>query len=639
MGCAGRGIISAFEFLKEHKGKDPYEIIVYDVLGDVVCGGFAVPIRREYANTIYLVTSGEYMALYAANNILRGIHNYDGDQHRRVAGIIYNARNLEEEDERVKRFADAVNLPVCVKVPRSPAFARAEKENQTLMELDNCPQEQEVFRQLSRQILENPEVHHARPLSDEKLEEVVLETKISASGQTFFDTERTQPEEETREDEPSRTDIFSESRRPDRPALYGCAFNGAATAAIHLKDAIIIAHSPKACAFYTWQNISSPGRKNLFNRGILMPSAISPNFICTQMSQPEVVFGGMDRLRSCIGEAMKQRPGAVIVISSCVSGIIGDDLSSVEELSTSETPVIAIRADGDMAGDYMEGIRMCMYTLAQRLIDPSRTPSGRRVNLINETGVSTNLETNYQIIRDLLEQMEISVHCRYLGDTSCERMKHFLDAPVNILAADNAQGRELKTWLTRKYHCRFMKGAFPAGFQATKDWLLELGDLFSCREKALQVIASEENRYQEEIEELKPALEGKRIFITTINTNIDWLLETADRIGMEITAIGVLNYLRQPVKITDHPEKYRIMEELDWTRLTEIIHSYHPDILLSNYASELNEPGCVTDSMPMVPVVGFRSGVQTARRWVQLMKRQERGKWIHDKVLFEKYYA
>ena len=114
VGCAGRGIISAFEFLKEHRAKDPYDIIVYDVLGDVVCGGFAVPVRREYANTIYLVTSGEYMALYAANNILRGIRNYDGDTFRRVAGIIYNVRNLEDEDGRVHRFAQAAGLPVCV---------------------------------------------------------------------------------------------------------------------------------------------------------------------------------------------------------------------------------------------------------------------------------------------------------------------------------------------------------------------------------------------------------------------------------------------------------------------------------------------------------------------------------------------
>ena len=95
VGCAGRGIITAFELIDKLHIKEQYDTIVYDVLGDVVCGGFAVPIRREYADTVFLVTSGEYMSIYAANNILRGIKNYDG-QERRVAGILYNCRKRQK---------------------------------------------------------------------------------------------------------------------------------------------------------------------------------------------------------------------------------------------------------------------------------------------------------------------------------------------------------------------------------------------------------------------------------------------------------------------------------------------------------------------------------------------------------------
>ena len=96
VGCAGRGIISAFEYLGKHHILEQYDRVLYDVLGDVVCGGFAVPVRREYADAVFLVTSGEYMALYAANNILRGIRNFDGDKYKRIAGIIYNERKLED---------------------------------------------------------------------------------------------------------------------------------------------------------------------------------------------------------------------------------------------------------------------------------------------------------------------------------------------------------------------------------------------------------------------------------------------------------------------------------------------------------------------------------------------------------------
>ncbi len=90
MGCAGRGIITAFEFLEKFNIKKDYDLILYDVLGDVVCGGFAVPIRSEYSDVIFIVTSGEYMSLYAANNILRGIKNYDQDKCR-IAGILYSS--------------------------------------------------------------------------------------------------------------------------------------------------------------------------------------------------------------------------------------------------------------------------------------------------------------------------------------------------------------------------------------------------------------------------------------------------------------------------------------------------------------------------------------------------------------------
>ena len=632
VGCAGRGIISAFEFLKEHHAKESYDTVVYDVLGDVVCGGFAVPVRREYADVIYLVTSGEYMALYAANNILRGIRNYDGDTYQRVAGIIYNERKIPDEDGRVSRFAEAVGLPICVKVPRSEAFARAEQEKRTLMELEDCPKEQGVFQQLARQISGGPTRYAACPLSDEELEQVVLGIEVSRPKTTEqTETEKIQESVES----PLKKDMAGTRHLP----LYGCAFNGAATAAVHLTDAIIIAHSPRACAFYTWQNISSPGRKNLFNRGILMPSAISPNFECTEMGQSDVVFGGMDRLKEHIKAAMKRKPGAVIVISSCVSGIIGDDIREAENLSTPEIPVITIHADGDVAGDYMKGIQMCMHGLAERLIDPKVEPRGRKVNLINETGVSTNLDTNYRIVKELLSGMEIEINCRYLGDASCREMKHFLEARINILAADNAEGRELKQWLTEKYGCEFLDEALPVGFHATKRWLRKLGRIFSCEEQAEAMIAGQESIYQEEIEKLKPFLQGKRIFMTTINENVDWILETADAIGMKFVRIGVMNYLRQEVKITDHPEKYDIDENFNWTQMREQIRELKPDIVLSNYTYEEKDGDYIVDAIPMSPEVGFHSGIQVMERWVKLLKQKREGAWMHDRALFEKYYS
>ena len=176
VGCAGRGIITTFELLDTLKIKNNYDIVLYDVLGDVVCGGFAVPIRNEYADTVFLVTSGEFMSLYAANNILRGIANYDGEKNK-IAGIIYNKRNVEDEDSRVARFAKAVGLPVCARIPRSTEFSLAEKSEMTLTEKFKSSDITKIFNELAENIIYGCNLYKALPLTDDELERIILGNK------------------------------------------------------------------------------------------------------------------------------------------------------------------------------------------------------------------------------------------------------------------------------------------------------------------------------------------------------------------------------------------------------------------------------------------------------------------------------
>ena len=636
VGCAGRGIISAFEFLERNKVKDQYDIVLYDVLGDVVCGGFAVPIRREYADTIFLVTSGEFMALYAANNILRGVRNFDGDRHRRVAGILYNRRNVSGEDQRVERFAAAVGLPVCAVIPRSDAFARAEEQKCTVVELGEDGPEREVFLRLAEEVSRGLPLYEARPLSDEELESVVL------YGRRAAEAEETAPAPAIPTVAVAAPKAAETQERPDpqRMPLFGCAFNGAATAAIHLTDAIVIAHSPRACAFYTWQNISSPGRKNLFNRGVLMPSAISPNYECTDIGQSEAVFGGMDALRESVRLALERRPGAVIVISSCVSGIIGDDVMAVEDMSTPEIPVIVIPADGDINGDYMTGIEMCMHTLAEKLVDPDAPKKTDCVNLIGETGVANNTDVNYHVVRDLLAGLGVTVNARFLGDATAEEVRSLTAAPLNLLASDGPDNRKLRAWLEEKYALPFYDGFFPVGYRATAKFLQDIAAFFGRRDAARDVIAREKALYDAEAARLRPLLQGRRVVMTTINANLDWLLDAAEDVGLEFVWIGVLNYLRQEVKITDNPGRKTVIEEIaDFPAVAQKIRDCKPDIVLSNYTSAVEAKDYIVDNLPMGQLVGFRSGLEVMDRWARLLQTRREGEWMHDRALFEKYFA
>ncbi len=642
VGCAGRGIITSFEFLDRHHIKQDYDIVLYDVLGDVVCGGFAVPVRREYADVIFLVTSGEYMALYAANNILRGIRNFDGSEHRRVAGIIYNERKLADEEERVRRFAEAVSLPVVAKVPRSHAFAHAEQENMTLMELEGYPEEKEVFRTLAAAVSPEMQLYEALPLTDEELEAAVLQNRITRKDGQSKKESAAASALERREEAPSEEAIVEsrDARGLNRPPLYGCAFNGAAILAAQLHDAIVIAHAPRACAFYTLQSITSPGRRNLFNRGILMPSSLSPHFVSTDIGQAEAVFGGMDLLKEAVTKALERKPGAVVVVSSCVSGIIGDDIRQVESMGTDETPVITISADGDISGDYMEGIRQCLHTVAERLIDPKKEPSVRKVNLINEAGIADNGALNYRIVKDLLEQMDVGINCRFLYDTNTEDVRRFLEAPVNILATESEDSLNLRNWLMEKYHCRFMDGALPVGFRASSEWIRQMAEIFDRKTVGEEIIQHEHERYRKEIEALRPALEGKTIVMTTINVNLDWLLEAAVDVGMKLKWIGVINYLHQTFNVTSHRDYCdHIEEDIEWTTIQERIGQYDPDLVLTYYTSPAKDGKYVQDALPMTPVAGFHSALYILKRWVRLFEDKNEGEWQYDRELFDKYYS
>ncbi len=136
LGCAGRGIIATFQLLEDMDLFAHYkpDVVLYDVLGDVVCGGFAAPIREGYAEKVLIVTSGEKMALYAANNISSAVRNFEDRSYARVFGIVLNHRNVENEMEKVQAFSEKIGVPIVGEVPRSDEIIRWEDQGKTVIE-------------------------------------------------------------------------------------------------------------------------------------------------------------------------------------------------------------------------------------------------------------------------------------------------------------------------------------------------------------------------------------------------------------------------------------------------------------------------------------------------------------------------
>ncbi len=175
VGCAGRGIIVALERLKTLKAVEQEDVILYDVLGDVVCGGFAVPIREGYASDIYIVSSGELMSLYAANNIAKGIVKFAGRGKVRLAGVIGNSRGIANEEALLNAFAKKLNSKLVVFIPRDAVVNQAEIRRKTVIEWLPDASQAKIYGELADLIVNNETMTIPTPLSFEELEELVMD--------------------------------------------------------------------------------------------------------------------------------------------------------------------------------------------------------------------------------------------------------------------------------------------------------------------------------------------------------------------------------------------------------------------------------------------------------------------------------
>ena len=176
VGCAGRGIITSISML-ENLGAytDDLDFVFYDVLGDVVCGGFAMPIREGKAKEIYIVASGEMMALYAANNIAKGISRYAKTGGVRLGGIICNSRNVDRELDLLRAFSKELGTQLLYFVPRDNIVQRAEINRKTVIEYKPDSAQAQEYRNLAEAVINNQTFTIPTPMTQERLEQILLE--------------------------------------------------------------------------------------------------------------------------------------------------------------------------------------------------------------------------------------------------------------------------------------------------------------------------------------------------------------------------------------------------------------------------------------------------------------------------------
>lgn len=160
IGCAGRGIITAFETLAALNAYERYrpDVVIYDVLGDVVCGGFAMPLRNGYSDQVYIVTSGEMMSMYAASNIGQAVKQFSKRDYASLGGLIFNAKNIEGELELVQKLSMEMNTEIIQHIPRNPIVQKAELMGKTVVEAFPDDEMSAIYAELAESIIQETRI-------------------------------------------------------------------------------------------------------------------------------------------------------------------------------------------------------------------------------------------------------------------------------------------------------------------------------------------------------------------------------------------------------------------------------------------------------------------------------------------------
>ena len=169
VGCAGRGVITSINFLEENGAYDGVDYVSYDVLGDVVCGGFAMPIREGVAEQVYTVSSSDFMSLYASNNLFKGVKKYSKSGGALFSGIIGNSINLPIHEDIIQDFAANTKATIAGFVPRSLTVAKAELQGKTTIEADPDSEQADLYRNLAKSIVNNENRYVPGPLGTDEL--------------------------------------------------------------------------------------------------------------------------------------------------------------------------------------------------------------------------------------------------------------------------------------------------------------------------------------------------------------------------------------------------------------------------------------------------------------------------------------
>lgn len=600
IGCAGRGILTTFDTLRK-LGADDLEVDVklYDVLGDVVCGGFAVPLRGEYADAVILVTSGEFMALYAANNIMRGLRNFDTGKPR-LLGIVLNCRGVEDESATVARFAEATGTRVIAEVPRDRLFAEAEGAGHTVMELypdsDAASSLRVIASAVRDAISGDLPLTDPTPLDDLQMSDLAAGREIRPPSGA----------------EPKRTGCAGCRRTTIKGTkiMISCAAYGAVAALSRVGGTAVIIHGPASCA-YLMETTHAKAILNLYATGVF-PSAPENNVRCTMMDDSAAVFGGNAFLSASLRRAIGDGYTSIAVVTTCMPGIIGDDCLSAIDAAKRENPgvrISLIQTDGDIAGEYNDGFLMAAEAIADT-IDTTIQPEEGLVNLVASSFFDLQSHDHIRALDGMLGAFGMRINCKFLDDASPAPVREFCRAGVDLLVNDSVGSRELMGVITRKTGRQPFPAALPVGIRDYVAWVRAMGAHTGKEGMAEAEVARAEADYRRLVEEHRPLMEGRRaIVMWKMGSSPDWLLDTLADLGVEVPRVGFFMNVRK--KRVRPQSRHDFVEDYTDEMFQRDLEELKPDLVICDLVKPV-PPGVAFARLSKIGV-GYRSVFEYVR--------------------------
>lgn len=579
VGCAGRGILTMFDFLdKEGMNNEDIDFKIYDVLGDVVCGGFAVPLRKGFADMVYIVTSGEFMSLYAANNILKGLLNYK-DGRPRVGGIILNERGMESEYGYVKNFADGVGLPIICRIKRDPLFAEAEANGKTVVEMFPDSEAAKSIRSIAEDIVKKSEdsslLCFPRPIDDETMDKVAKGIPIE-----------------------SAADIsYRRKRNPvnDCRSLKSCAGMGAVAYAARVRGIHVVVHGPDSCAYMMCAHAElATDYRDIF--GDLQ--SVWENVTCTGLDDSSSVFGGIEKLREVVKKRASLGDKVVFVISMCVPGIIGDNITDECRTLSSELDirVVPVQVDGISVGGVPNG----RDAVIEKVMDLVKPVGKKDPGLINVLGDYRSYTEFYSVfdksVEEMIEAAGLKINSVYPGRCRIENVREMGRAKFAVKISDNVTYNKTCDYICGRLGTVLMKEPLPKGMSAIERWLDEASSLtgknVSLEKKRMR------HRYEKEISAVKKYTMGKKaVVVSRPSDDYAWLFELLDDMGIEVLKTRETTYNRWVMGESGCASTEPYTSDL----VEEDISRFNPDIAISDSMSDIHldtRSWCVGSPLP-----------------------------------------